>query len=284
MPNLSEIDFSSTAEVRRLVGDRHETLYGAGHNGAVDEYMDIVENLFNGRDPGYQAIDTAYHDLSHTLQATLCLVVLIHHSHEKSVSPPIAENDFLRAFVAVLFHDIGYLKETGDLEGSGAKYTHLHEQRSRDFARTFLHKRGWPDDDILFVENLIGSTGPQVDLSQIVFRSELERWLGQAICTADYVGQISDPHYPDRLETLFNEFEESYRYQRLSREEWPIDSYESLLRGTPAFWETFVLRKLNEECSGIWRHLEHPVTGDDPYMTSVERNLTTIRKRIADLR
>ena len=40
--------------------------------------------------------------------------------------------------------------------------------------------------------------------------------MGQAVCTADYVGQMSDPKYPDKLEVLFREFEESFRYQEIS--------------------------------------------------------------------
>jgi hypothetical protein len=283
LPDLAEIDFSGTADVRRLIGERHRHLYGPGADGTVDDYMDAVEKLFNGRDPAYQAMDTAYHDITHTLQATLCLVELIHRRQENQASPAIAADDFRRALVAILFHDIGFLKEAGDLEGSGAKYTHLHEQRSCDLARAFLSGRGWPDDDIRFVENLIGSTGPRVDVTQIAFRSPIERLMGQAVCTADYIGQISDPRYPDRLETLFGEFEESYRYQRMPRAAWPFASYEALLRATPAFWETFVRPKLNVECAGVWRHLEDPVTGDNPYMESVERNLATIRQRIAAL-
>jgi hypothetical protein len=283
LPDLSEIDFSNSADVRSLVRERHEHLYGACDRGYIDEYIDAVENLFNGHYPEYQAMDTAYHDITHTLQATLCLVELIHNWHENNASPQITANDFRRALVAVLFHDIGYLKKAGDLEGSGAKYTHLHEQRSCDFARAFLEKRGWPDDDIKFVENLISSTGPRVNVTKIGFRSEIEHLLGQAVCTADYIGQMSDPRYPDRLETLFKEFVESFRYQQISPDEWPFKSYEELLCGTPAFWDTFVQHTLNDECAGIWRHLEHPVTGDNPYMALVERNLATIRERIAAL-
>lgn len=280
---MSEIDFSNAAEVRRLVRERHEHQYGACDDGHIDEYMDAIVNLFNGHYPEYQAMDTAYHDITHTLQATLCLVELIHNRHENRASPRVTPNDFRRALVAVLFHDIGYLKKIGDCEGSGAKYTHLHEQRSCDFARAFLERRCWPDDDIQFVENLISSTGPRVDVTQIEFRSEIERLLGQAVCTADYIGQMSDPRYPDRLKPLFEEFAESYSYQRISPDEWPFKSYEALLRGTPAFWDTFVQRKLNCECAGLWQHLEHPLTGDNPYMESVVRNLAIIRGRITAL-
>jgi hypothetical protein len=283
LPELSAIDFSSTADVRALVRERCRHLFNPADDGYIDEYMDAVEDLFTGRYPEYQPIDTAYHDITHTLQATLCLVELIHHRHHTDAVPRITADDFRRALIAVLFHDIGYLKKAGDLEGSGAKYTHLHEQRSCEFARAFLEQRDWAEDDIRFIENLISSTGPRVDLAHIEYRSEAERMLGQAVCTADYIGQMSDPNYPDRLEILFNEFAESYRFQQIPLEEWPFASYEALLRSTPDFWNLFVKQKLDIECAGVWEYLEHPVTGDNPYMESVERNLATIQQRIAGM-
>lgn len=280
---LSKIDFSTTNETCHLVLERHEWLFGAAGDEYVLEFMNLVEDLFSGRHPEYQAMDTAYHDISHTLQATLCLTELLRCRHEHHALPPVTANDFRRALVAVLFHDIGFLKKVGDTDGSGAKYTHLHEQRSCDFVRAFLDERGWPEDDIKFVENLISSTGPRVNVNEVQFRSEIERLLGQAVCTADYIGQMSDPRYPDRLEPLFAEFAESYRYQGIPPEAWPFKSYDTLLRGTPGFWETFVKHKLNHECAGLWRLFEDPVTGHNPYITSLERNIAVIQERIAAL-
>lgn len=282
-PDLSDIDFSTSSEIRQMIRDRHNFLFGVSDDGFIDEYIDTVENLFSGNHSEYQAMDTAYHDITHTLQATLCLTELICHRHQNNTLPQITAQDFRRAFVAVLMHDIGFLKKNGDNDGTGAKYSHLHEKRSCTIARKMLEGRDWSNDDILFVENLISSTGPRADLTQIKYRSEAERLLGQIVCTADYIGQMSDPRYPDRLESLFKEFEESYRYQQLPPSQWPFKSFESLLRGTPAFWEHFVRRKLNVECAGLWRHLECPVTGNNPYMESLLSNLAKIRVRISGL-
>jgi len=283
LPELSAIDFSSTSDVRTLTRERLHHLFGPQDDDYIDEYMDAIEDLFAGRYPEYQAMDTAYHDITHTLQATLCLVELIHHRHFSEATPRLDADDFRRALIAVLFHDIGYLKTVEDTRGTGAKYTHLHEQRSCEFARTFLAQRGWGPEDISFVKHLISSTGPSADIAGIEFSSEIERILGQAVCTADYIGQMSDPHYPARLKILFNEFEESYRYQQIPHEEWPFSNYEALLRSTPDFWGSFVQHKLTVECAGVWAHLEHPVTGENLYMESVERNLAKIRERIAEL-
>jgi hypothetical protein len=283
LPELSSIDFSDTSEVRDLVAERCRNMFGQRDAGYIDEYMDAIDGLFTGAYPDYQAMDTAYHDIRHTLQATLCLVELLHNRHYAETTPKISEKDFRLALFAVLFHDIGYLKKAGDVEGSGAKYTHLHEKRSCEFAREYLQQKAWPETDIRFVENLIGSTGPSADVLQIEFQSEVERILGQTVCTADYIGQMSDPQYPDKLEVLFGEFRESYRYQGIPESKWPFASYQAMLRGTPGFWNTFVQHKLEVECEGISKHLEHPVTGENPYMESIERNLETIGQRITKI-
>lgn len=282
-PGLSAIDFTRTSDVRRLTMERCRHLFGPQHNGFLDEYMGAIDDLFAGRHAEYQAIDTAYHDITHTLQATLCLVELLHHRHIRETAPRIGAEDFKRAVVAVLFHDIGYLKKTGDDEGSGAKYTHLHEQRSCEFTRAILLQQGWSQDEVRCVENLISATGPSADVERIEFGSEIERILGQTVCTADYIGQMSDPNYPDKLAILFDEFKESYEYQQIPQNEWPFASYEALLRGTPGFWGTFVQHKLTVQCADMWKHLEHPLSGENPYMEAVERNLATIGQRIESL-
>ena len=135
----------------------------------------------------------------------------------------------------------------------------------------------------MFVENLISSTGPLADLTKIEFRSEVERTLGQAVCAADYVGQMSDPDYPDKLEVLYSEFEESYRYQGIPKNKWPFSDYEALLRSTPEFWSKFVHYKMDVECGGIWKYLEHPVSGENSYLEAIESNMAIVEGRIAQL-
>ena len=282
-PDLSAIDFTDVTDIRNLIRQRLHHMFGPQGDDYIDEYTKTTEDLFSGRVPAFQAMDTPYHDIRHTLQATLCLVELLSNRHISNIKPRLSAHDFKRALVAVLFHDIGYLKTLDDTLGTGAKYTHLHEKRSCDFAAPLLAERGWAIDDIRFVENLISCTGPGADFSQIDFASEIERVLGQVVCTADYIGQMSDPYYPDRLEVLFNEFEECYRYQQIPQSEWPFANYENLLRSTPDFWSFFVKPRLEKDCAGVYEYLEHPMTGENPYMHAVKRNLATIRGQIAKL-
>ena len=283
LPDLSSIDFSCSTDTRALVRERCEHMFGVKIDRCIEESMDAIEGLFAGHYPEYQPIDTAYHNITHTLQATLCLAELLHRRHLAEASPHLGLEDFRRVIIAALYHDIGYLKKIDDNEGTGAKYTHVHEQRSCEMAREFLAQRGWPEDDLLCVEHLISATGPQADLTKIEFRTETERTLGRALCTADYVGQMSDPGYPDKLEILFHEFEESYRFQNLPKSQWPFATYEDLLRSTPDFWNKFVRYKMDVECGGIWQYLKHPVTGDTHYLDAIDRNLGIINALIAQL-
>ena len=43
LPDLSEIDFSCPAAIRRLVKERQEHMFGAPDDGYIDEYMDACD-------------------------------------------------------------------------------------------------------------------------------------------------------------------------------------------------------------------------------------------------
>ena len=248
LPDLSTIDFSRTTDVRNLTRERIHHLFGGNEYTYIDEFMDATRDCFAGRQSGYQSMDTPYHDISHTLQATLCLVALLHNRHIAEATPRLNAGHFKLALVAVLFHDIGFLKLTGDTQGSGAKYTHEHEKRSCNFARSFLEQQDWPSSDIKTIVNLISATGPTAILSRIEFGSEIEHELGKTVCTADYIGQMSDPNCPDKLKVLFNEFKESYQYQGIPENEWPFSSYEQFLNTMTQILNFKTRMKLSAEC------------------------------------
>lgn len=232
--------------------------------------------MFKGDYPGYLPMDTAYHDIEHTMQATLCMIYLLSNQHALGGAPVLHESDFNIALIAILLHDIGYLKEKGDDEGTGAKYTHVHEYRSCRHAREYLSHREWPEEAIQQVERLISCTGLRSDLAVIPFESETERFLGQAVCTADFIGQMSDPRYVEKLPYLYAEFEESYDFQLLDPEVRPFTSYEDMLAKTPGFWETFVHWKMTEQCGGVWRYLKD-ANGNNPYLEAANRNIQVVQ-------
>jgi hypothetical protein len=277
---LDTIDFQDPALIASRVADIHRIVFPDFDTRYIGHRFHNVVDMFEGRYPGYMPMDTAYHDLEHTMQTTYCLFQLLLGWHRHQQSPTLAPQHYNIALITILLHDIGYLKEVRDFSGSGAKYTHVHEQRSCRHAREYLSRRGWSEDNIQVVERLISCTGPRSDLTLIHFESPEEAILGQAICTADFIGQMSDPRYVEKLPDLYREFLESYEFQGLPLAERPFLSYEDMLQKTPGFWETFVHWKMQEQCGNIWRCFKDPDTGLNIYLDAVQRNIEKIRTLI----
>lgn len=261
-----------------LVVRLHQEVFPGEPYDYIIRRFDAVADMFDGRYEGFLPMDTAYHDIEHTLQATLCLARLLVNRQHAGDAPPIDENDFNMALIAILLHDMGYLKENGDEEGTGAKYTHVHETRSCRHARAYLSARDWPEESIEAVEKLISCTGPRANISGIRFTSRKEKLLGQAVCTADFVGQLSDPGYVQKLPALYNEFRESFEFQGLDSAEFPYASFEDMFNRTPDFYDAFVKPHLEINCDNLWQFLRDPETAETSYLDAIEANMERIRR------
>lgn len=242
-----------------------------------------VERLFSGAHPDYAAIDLRYHDLEHTLQATVCITLLLRGRHEAGVEPRLTARQFELAVAAALLHDAGYLKLRSDAEGTGAKYTYCHVLRSCAFAASYLPTLGATDYEIEAVLGAINCTGPSKQVSRLRFREPIDRIIGCALATADYLGQMSAPDYSEELEILFNEFKESDDYLHLPPARRAFGSAPALVQHTPSFWRKFVRGKLERDFQGVYRFLAQPYPdGPNPYIEAVERNIALIERRVAE--
>lgn len=242
-------------------------------------FTDVVD-LFEGRNVDYSPIDLQYHDLEHTLQATVCIALLLEGRHAAGVVPRISARELELALAAALLHDSGYLKLRSDRFGTGAKYTYCHVLRSCAFAATYLPTRGVNDLEIEVVLGAISCTGPNREISQMQFREPIGRVIGNALATADFLGQMSDPAYPDKLPVLFREFREADDFFHLPLERRTFKSAEDLTLRTPGFWDNFVRKKLEVDCQALYRFLAVPYPhGPNPYIDAVERNVAEIRRR-----
>jgi len=241
-----------------------------------------VPAFFAGQHPDYAAADLRYHDLEHTLQATACLTLLLEGRHQSEVLPRLGTRHFELAMAAVLLHDTGYLKLRSDKVGTGAKYTFYHVLRSCAFAASYLPTLGANDLEIDVVLGAISCTGPTKELNHVHFREPIGRMIGNALATADYLGQMAAPDYPDRLEGLFSEFQESDEFLHVPPARRAFKSAADLILRTPAFWRKFVLRKLEVDCQAMFRFLAHPYpNGSNPYLQAVENNIAEISRRAA---
>lgn len=239
-----------------------------------------VEELFSGRHPDYLANDVRYHDFEHTLQATVCITVLLEGRHAAGVEPRMNPRLFELAVAGVLLHDVGYLKHRADTEGTGAKYTYCHVLRSCAFAASYLPRLGATDLEIEAVLGAINCTGPTKKIGQLYFREPVHRLIGCALATADYLGQMAAADYPDELEILYNEFKESDDYLNLPASRRVFKSAADLVERTPAFWKKLVLPKLESDFQAMYRFLAQPYPeGRNPYIDAVEKNIAKIKRR-----
>ncbi len=275
---LDDVDTKDSRQVAQAVTDIFEREFPDTDSSFIPGFFEDIKKMFEGNYFNYQAMDTVYHDLDHTLQATLCWVRMMGNRNSLKVEPIMSDKDFKIGMVAILFHDIGYLKEIDDKEGTGAKFTFVHERRSCEMADIYLTELGWPKRDIFVVQHLISCTGPRSLIDSVPFYSNLEKIMGEAVCTADYIGQMSDDNYVEKLSALYLEFEESDDFREVPKEQRLFKSSDELLRGTPFFWEKIVIKKLESDCHNLYKFLSEPYPdGENPYVAKIEKNVDVVR-------
>jgi hypothetical protein len=240
-------------------------------------------DCFTGNYLNYQPIDARYHDLEHTLQVTLCMIRLLHGRHLAGAEPILTQRMFKLGLLSILLHDTGYLKEKGDTEGTGAKYTLIHVTRSADFAAVLLGEKGFGSKDILAVQNMIRCTGVNVSLNTIPFQSDLERTVGFALGTGDLLGQMAADDYVEKLPVLYQEFAESERFNAGKvNARAMFSSALDLMQKTPSFWTNYVLPRINKDFHGLYLFLNQPYPeGENFYLQRIEANLERLQRQLS---
>jgi hypothetical protein len=269
--------------VQAEVQSTYARIFPAGNSSFVPRAFGWAMECFSGRYRDYQAIDAQYHDFEHTLQGTLCMSRILLGRHLAGVEPRLTEKMFELGILAILLHDTGYLKKADDTEGTGAKYTVVHVGRSADFAAQLLAEKGFASNEIKSVQNMIHCTGVDAAVSTIPFQSELEKTVGFGLGTADLVGQMAAADYVDKLPILYSEFAEAASFMHDNKHF--IASFTSasdLMRRTPAFWEKFVVNKLDKDFGGLHRFLNDPYpSGPNEYLDRIEANIERLKKKLS---
>jgi hypothetical protein len=274
------VDTKNAPAVAHFVETKFAAMYPGASLVWLERIFHDIEELFCGRHPDYAAVDLRYHDLEHTLQACVCITLLLEGRHAAGVEPRVDARHFELALSAVLLHDSGYLRLRSDNVGTGAKYTFCHVLRSCAFAASYLPTLGASDYEVEAVLGAINCTGPTKEISRLHFRDPVERVIGCALATADYLGQMAAADYPDELEILYREFQESDDFIHLPPSRRAFKSALELKQRTPMFWQKFVRRKLESDFQAVYRFLARPYPhGRNLYVDAVEKNLAKIRRR-----
>ena len=234
-------------------------------------YNDVI-SMFHGSYPGYQPIQTPYHDLGHTLNVFLCAVRLMHGEHVSGTR--LSEKEMGLVMLAALMHDIGYAKKLDDMVGTGAQYTRIHVDRGVDFMQHYVADHRFPAGWLLPLECMIRSTDHMKDFSQVPFPDARTRLLGQIVGTADLVGQMADQTYLEKLLFLYFEFKEAHLGNYRDTQE--------LLRKTRLFYEV-IRHKLDGELEASYAklafHFKQSLGVDrNYYLESIERNLSYLEQ------
>jgi hypothetical protein len=277
------VDTTDARAVAQEIQTVYVQMYPEGDMLFVPRVFGWAHDCFFGKYKGYQPIDARYHDLHHTLIVTLCMIRILWRRHSLGIEPVLPRRLFELGLVAILFHDTGYLKTVDDVEGTGAKYTFTHVDRSAEFAKLFLTEKGYAARDAEAVANMIHCTGVRLDLSEIPFADDLERMVGFSLGTGDLLGQMAAHDYVDKLPELYLEFEESARANPdKTSPAGTFTSAEDLLKKTPVFWERFVLPKLERDFAGCYRWLNHPFpNGDNEYFARIQANIDRVKHILA---
>jgi hypothetical protein len=240
-------------------------------------FGDII-NLFHGHYPGYRRCNTLYHDLSHTLDCLLVTAKLIHGARLNGIV--FTPRDVNLGLISALMHDTGYIQAEEDNQGTGAKYTVTHIQRSIEFMEQYFHRHGFPAEYAVIGSNVLRCTGLDVDIAGIKFESREHEILGKILGTADLIGQMANENYVEKLPFLYDEFKEGgvpgYR-----------DRFD-LLQKTPAFWE-LVKKRLDLELGQVDRYLRDYLRvlrgiNQDLYRQAIDRNMERLQSFLESLR
>ncbi len=273
----SPLDNISVPLVVESAQRAYHAMFAQGPSKLLPKLFADVESMFAGKYLDYQASDTPYHDLDHTLQVTHCTIEMLAARHAAHIDPQVSSRQFELAVASALFHDTGYLKLRADLEGTGAKYTFTHVLRSCAVASSYLPTLGITLDELDGVLGIIRCTNPTTIIRRLHFQDPIEGIIGCTVATADYLGQMAARDYLSDLPLLYAEFEESDNFAGVPRDNRQYRSVNELIAKTPDFWRNVVLAKLDNELLGLYRFLAKPYPdGPNRFIEAVNRNITII--------
>jgi Holliday junction resolvase len=270
------VDMSNPGKVLNEVKKIFCYHYPAPLFNQVKSYFAQVKRIFNGKFKGYKKCNTYYHDLKHTLDTLLASARILdgYNIKEKPIPAPLAVN----LLGASLFHDVGYIQEEWDNEGTGAKFTKYHIQRSIEFILKHQDKLQIKKEDVEMINRFIRCTGFASDMLLIKFRSEEEKITGAGLGTADLLGQMSDRTYLEKLLFLYYEFKEA-----------EIEGYDTefdVIKKTIDFYEVtkkkFKNVLMNMNTYTLYHFKERHDINHDLYQETIENHINYIKRIISD--
>jgi len=221
--------------------------------------------------------NAAYHNVEHTLYVTAAGQAIL---AGKQIDSQVSSAEWTNVTIALLFHDIGFVPGLCKLDNNDYFHTGLAEDMIQ-------LERGKTDASLMpyhvdrgqrFVEEQYANQGLDIDLiQQCIERTRFPipsdpeyretRDLPGLVRAADLIGQFSDPRYLNKLNALFQEFEEQGLNEKIGYE-----TLQDMLENYPDFYAYSVVPFIQEG----QRLLELTEEGKS-ILKSMEDNLETAR-------
>lgn len=254
---------------------RHE--YGQVHERLKNLISDIVD-LYEGRWPSHEACQVGYHNFDHALDVALAVARMAAGWNKLHPERKFPVETFLVGMAASFFHDTGYIKDKGDIEGKGGKYTFSHVGRSQAIAAGYLRATNWPEAAVTSASRMIAPTEFYEKLALPDPDGDLEKIMTCMLVSADLVAQMADVDYLHRITYLFEEFQEGYQSEGAesltAKGVHVFGSAREILTGTQNFYDSFVLPRL-EDLGRMDKYLVAFFGADrNPYQENITANLS----------
>jgi hypothetical protein len=270
------IDASKPNNVLREVKRIFSFHYPPRHFGEVRRCYSLIVDLFQGRFPGYKACNTEYHNLHHTLDVFLATARLLDGYNLKKKG--LSSSSAISLLEAALFHDAGYIQEDWDKDGTGAKHTVRHVERSVTFLARHGEVFGISAEAAANISQMIQCTNLSVGIDKMSFISAEEKVSGIILGTADLLGQMADRSYLEKLLFLYYEFKEA-----------GIGGYKTeydIIRRNVDFYE-MAKRRFSNELMKMYRyalyHFKERFNIDrNLYLQAINRHISYLKKMIRD--
>ena len=221
------------------------------------EYLHILTDAVHTSMNLISRSDALYHDVEHTCMVTLCGQEIF--AGKKILEGELNASDWLHYTIALLFHDIGYVRnilagdkhefqlinstgathelKTGDTDASLTPY---HVERGK----LFINERNWgPEIDNNLLTEFLSYTQFPIPDRGVAGKDEDEKYrvLAELVGSADLIGQLADPMYDVKIARLFYEFSETGSAKQMG-----YDTPADLRRGYPGFFINFVRPHIGE--------------------------------------
>jgi hypothetical protein len=256
------------AEIRLIVGDMAQPFDFA----LLDRLHADIQRLFAGTYPGYQASNTKYHDLKHTYAVVLAVARILDglRLHGQEFAP----RHILLAVCCAFFHDSGLIQHETDRQGTGAKYTIGHEERSIKLMRDYLGRAQVSEREMADCAQVIRCTILSGHPRTLEFHDPVLRTVGLVLGAADLLAQMCDRHYLEKLPDLFTEFQEG-----------GLPGYDSemeIINKTEDFYHSVAIKRLQHDLNNIGEHvhlhfLRRWGIDQDLYTAGIDQNIAYLR-------